>query len=170
VKLPAKFTDELLAGGRPALTDPRVEKGDVIVIDRDDGGFPWVQITVLHRINAKTWAYLLRDDRPNLLASGARHGDGHGYTHFVGKSIRQEPEALTKSEMKKITKEAHLRDASRRNTEDAGIEAAKRLGKQLRGAAVQVARAGGDPVALVARMKRVLEDEVDTQVNERKAA
>ena len=159
-----RFKRKILAGHAPSLTDPEAYEGQVIVLERDEEGFPTAWITVRHQVKAGVWAYMIRDDRPNLL------GKATGYTDMYGRAIGArdaqgpELEAVDEEVRFKITKEAHLRDAERRNIEDEGIVAAKRLGGQIRSAVAQVTRAGGDPLVLVERVRRDLETETDRQL------
>jgi hypothetical protein len=109
LNLGSKFTKKILAGHAPALTDPDVQQGQVIEIER---GFVW--LTVLHRAKADVWAYRIRDDRPRLLAAGARAGDGHGYTSISTRAMQREErgpelEAVDEDAQKQITEDSRQR-------------------------------------------------------------
>jgi hypothetical protein len=119
LNLGKKFRTRILAGHAPALTDPDVHQGQVIEIER---GFVW--LTVLHRAKADVWAYRIRDDRPRLLAAGARAGDGHGYTNISARAMQREErgaelEAVDADELKRQRLEADQRWAKQMREEQA---------------------------------------------------
>lgn len=162
----AKFRREILAGHVPALTDPEVKPGQLIEIEP---GRVW--ITVDRRLKDLTWGYVIRDDRPNLL--GKASGTTHISSRAIGASdstqpgnLWTEPERSNKKAEDDYAREARLKEAGRRNVEDDGIAAAKRLGGQLRSAVGEVTRAGGDPLILIAVVKRGLEAEIARQLTE----
>lgn len=153
------FKRQLLAGELPALTDPDVYEAQVIVIEREEDGHPTVWITVGQRVKADVRAYVLHDHRPHLL-----NKTGSGYTDLHGRAIGArdangpEPEALTETQLTKITKEAHLRDAERRSGEEKGRQDARRLGHSLRDLAIKAARSGVDPTIVLAPIKRQIDN------------
>jgi hypothetical protein len=108
VRLGRKFEKLIREGRRPALTDPDVEEGQVIIYE------PLVlEVVVGRRLKANQRTYLVRDHRPRLLARSL------GYSHSAANTIKGnelteegrrqiEPEAVSEQDQVEITRTGTL--------------------------------------------------------------
>jgi hypothetical protein len=164
VKLGQKFAREILNGKAPALTDePELEQGQLVDL-HDIVPFEVQPHQVTIRISGFTkggrWSYVLRDHRPTLL------GRQSGYTDRPDRAIKArgseyEPESVTGEVQRELTMRGRARRAERQQaerSEDQARRDARRVANELRQLAISVARAGGDPVELLAQFERQIRE------------
>lgn len=170
MKLDEAFRRGVLeAHGNPKKQYPELKgdfhKGQTLDVESENE-VASVWLTVGNRKKGGDWTYIVhwhKGDRYMARQNGRTHPQQYCDARFG--AIEDDP-VVPADFQTQLTREARLRAAEGRSKEDAGVEAAKRLGKQLRDAVVQISRAGGDPMVLVGRMKHMVEDELGRQMDE----
>ncbi len=174
----------IFAGGAPRIAfpgtqPPDIEAGQVIPLSTN------VSLTIRGTTRGKKGEHILvysvRDDRPNLLRrrppahspQGADEGPldaeaiaraarESAYTTTSHGALTDAGEAVEPEYQDKLTRESRARWAAEQSTERLEQQArqgARKLGAQLRDLAIEIVRNGGDPVAFLAGVQRLIREE-----------